>query len=539
VNRTRFIGRAAFLGVLITPLGLYVTAGPAEAATTTYYVSPSGSDDNAGTSPGSPLRTLQKAADRTLPGDTVSIMGGTYNEAAEGRSLLLITRSGTAAQPITYQAYPGSKPVLHPVTSWDGINVVGASYIKVTGLEIAGNAPRLTLDAAEHHALSDDARYNTNCLTVRRDKQGGPIPHDVEITGNDFHGCPGGGISAIDADGVTIRDNRVHENSWFTHYATSGISVLRALDASPGDRQSYKIRITGNTVYGNQTKVKWSQCDCYSDGNGIIIDTNKEKPAGTGDDYQGRTLVADNVVFDNGGSGIHAFKSQHVDIVNNTAYENSASPHLKYANVFGAQSRDVRILNNIAVARPGLPVNSNSQNQDVTYDYNLYFNGTAPQTTGPHDLVADPKFLNPTTDPTAADFRLRPGSPALDTGTPFAAVPRDITGATRTPGQAYDRGAYASTAAGTTTETPSESASGPGPRPAASTTATAAGTNLGAGAVPGVSSSPAPNAEGLLAQTGFTPAPVIGAAAALAAGIAVLVVFRRRWPTGRHGRARR
>ncbi|MFF3595199.1 right-handed parallel beta-helix repeat-containing protein [Kitasatospora indigofera] len=452
-------------------------------------------------------------------------------------------RCEIATQPITYQAHPGSKPVLRPVTSWDGINIVGASYIKVTGLEIAGNAPRLALDAAEHHALSDDALYNTNCLTVRRDKPGGPIPHDVEIAGNDFHGCPGGGISAIDADGVTIRDNRVHDNSWYAHYATSGISVLRALDASPGDPQTYKIRITGNTVYGNQTKVKWSQCDCYSDGNGIIVDTNKEKPAGTGDDYQGRTLVADNVVFDNGGSGIHAFKSQHVDIVNNTAYQNSASPHLKYGNVFGAYSRDVRILNNIAVARPGLPVNSNSQNQDVTYDYNLYFAGTAPRTTGPHDLVADPKFLNPTTDPSAADFRLRPGSPALGTGTPFAAVPRDVTGAARTPGQAYDRGAYASSAAGTTAATPagptSGSASAPVPKPAASTTTPPAGANSGTEALPGVSPSPTPSAEGFLAQTGFTPAPVIGAAAALAGGIAVLVVFRRRRPAGSHGRTRR
>ncbi|MFE3113844.1 choice-of-anchor Q domain-containing protein [Kitasatospora indigofera] len=230
------------------------------------------------------------------------------------------------------------------------------------------------------------------------------------------------------------------------------------------------------------------------------------------------------------GSGIHAFKSQHVDIVNNTAYQNSASPHLKYGNVFGAYSRDVRILNNIAVARPGLPVNSNSQNQDVTYDYNLY-------------LVADPKFLNPTTDPSAADFRLRPGSPALATGTPFAAVPRDVTGAARTPGQAYDRGAYASSTAGTTTATPSGptsgSASAPVPKPAASTTTTPAGANSGTEALPGVSPSPTPSAEGFLAQTGFTPAPAIGAAAALAGGIAVLVVFRRRRPAGSHGRTRR
>lgn len=154
--------------------------------------------------------------------------------------------------------------------------------------------------------------------------------------------------------------------------------------------------------------------------------------------------------------------------------------------------------------------------------------------------MADPKLLNPTTDPATADFRPRPGSPALGTGTPFAAVPRDITGATRTPGQAYDRGAYASTAAaGAIAETPSGSASGPAPKAAASTTTTPAGTNRDARAVPGIPSSPTPNAESLLAQTGFTPAPLIGAAATLAGGIAVLVIFRRRRPAASHGRSRR
>ncbi|MFD7986875.1 hypothetical protein ACFV4M_26325, partial [Kitasatospora indigofera] len=131
----------------------------------------------------------------------------------------------------------------------------------------------------------------------------------------------------------------------------------------------------------------------------------------------------------------------------------------------------------------------------------------------------------------------------LGTGTPFAAVPRDVTGAARTPGQAYDRGAYASSTAGTTAATPSGptsgSASAPVPKPAASTTTPPAGANSGTEALPGVSPSPTPSAEGFLAQTGFTPAPVIGAAAALAGGIAVLVVFRRRRPAGSHGRTRR
>ncbi|MEV0845568.1 DUF1565 domain-containing protein [Streptomyces sp. NPDC049954] len=549
MNRTHPLRPFLALGVLAAPLGLFA-AGPAQAASTTYYVSPSGSDTNSGTSESAPLKTLQKAADRTKPGDTVSIMGGTYTESAPGRDILVIKRSGTAGQPITYRAHPGSKPVIHPVNSWNGVNVAGASHIVISGLEIAGDSSRISLADAERNAGRDDPRYNTNCLNIHRDGDSGPAPHDVLVTGNEVHHCPGAGISAIDADEVTVDHNKVHDTSWYTHYATSGISFLRALDASPGDPQKYKMRITGNVVYGNETKVKWGNCGCYSDGNGIIVDTNQNKPEGTGADYQGRTLVANNVTFDNGGSGIHSFKSQHVDIVNNTAYYNSRSPHLDYGNIYAAYSRDVRLLNNVSSVRPGEPTNSNGKNEDVTYDYNVYFGGKTPEVKGPHDLVADPRLVHPTTDPAAADFRPGANSPALGSGTPFPAVPQDITGRDRDSAQGWDRGAYAKGA------TAQAGTPGAGSAPAASAAPGAAGTT---GAKPqgrpsaqgetaarsaqdGTPSpatpapaTPAPGAHDSLASTGFDAAPALTGVAALAAG-AGLLLWRRRKPGG-HARS--
>jgi parallel beta-helix repeat protein len=66
------------------------------------YVAPSGSDDNPGTSPGSPLRTIQKAADLAQAGDLVSIAAGVYRETVS------VPRSGTAAQPIVFRGAPGA-----------------------------------------------------------------------------------------------------------------------------------------------------------------------------------------------------------------------------------------------------------------------------------------------------------------------------------------------------------------------------------------------------------------------------------------------
>ncbi|MBO9610275.1 MAG: hypothetical protein J7639_30225, partial [Paenibacillaceae bacterium] len=83
---------------------------------TVYYVAPNGSD----TAPGTlkkPFRTIQRAADQALSGDTVYIRAGTYYETVTP------PRSGTAQQPIVYASYPGEKVTisgLEPIrSSWE------------------------------------------------------------------------------------------------------------------------------------------------------------------------------------------------------------------------------------------------------------------------------------------------------------------------------------------------------------------------------------------------------------------------------------
>ncbi|MFI7287880.1 right-handed parallel beta-helix repeat-containing protein [Streptomyces anulatus] len=450
MKRTSTLAVTAALLASSAPLGLLTMgAGTAQAAGRTYFVSPSGNDSNPGTSAGSPFRTLQKAADNAGPGDTVSIMNGTYSERSKGSNVLTVKRSGRPGAPITFTAHPGHNPVIHPVNAWNGISVHGASYITIKNLEVKGNSGALTLAGAERDAKKSDPTYNTNCIWAEPSKATGAKPHHIDIVGNTVSHCPGLGIGSRGADYMTIDRNRVYATSWYTVYATSGISILAAHDIDRGNPREYKIRITNNTVHDNETRVKWERCRCYSDGNGIIIDTlkGKSKAGESGPDYQGRVLVANNLSYNNGGSGIHSYKSQHVDIVNNTAYKNGRSPRMEsYANIFAHDSTDVRLLNNIAYGRPGQATNSKSRNVDVTYDYNIYFGGKAPEVKGPNDIVSDPKLTNPGTG-AEADFRLSKGSPAIGSGTPFAAVTTDLTEAPRS-GGAPDRGAYSFTTEG-------------------------------------------------------------------------------------------
>ncbi|SCC91330.1 hypothetical protein THIX_10371 [Thiomonas sp. X19] len=73
----------------------------------TYYVSPTGSDGNNGTSMATAFATPQHAADIVQAGDTVLIAAGTYH----GTLNLINGASGVAGKPITFGSY-GNGPVI-------------------------------------------------------------------------------------------------------------------------------------------------------------------------------------------------------------------------------------------------------------------------------------------------------------------------------------------------------------------------------------------------------------------------------------------
>ncbi|WP_395139004.1 hypothetical protein [Armatimonas sp.] len=159
------------------------------------------------------------------------------------------------------------------------------------------------------------------------------------------------------------------------------------------------------------------ESDARTNGNALSVlgrfETNKAH----------HVRIADNLIeLCNGGSGIHAFKSHQVDIIHNTAYYNGASPELNWGQIFVQVTDDIRIVNNILVSRPNQPINSvgpdggDQKSTRIVRAHNLYFGGLAPKLTGEGDLLADPQFVNPSTDPTVANFQLKPTSPARKSG---------------------------------------------------------------------------------------------------------------------------
>lgn len=425
------------------PPGPGATASPTPPpAGRTLYVSPSGSDGNDGLSEAKPFATLQKAADSTRPGDTVYVMTGVWSNANKGYFALLdITISGEPGRPIRYMAMPGHRPRIH-FDCYVGIRVSGASYIEISGFEIQGDKAGLTLADAERLQSENLAELDNDGISVgppgSHSSPRPPYPTHVTIQGNHVHHCSGAGIGVYLSDYVTIQGNAIHSNAWYSPWAKSGISIGWGWNSDTAT--TTKNFVLGNALYDNEALIPWRAIKDYSDGNGLIVDSmnNHDKPAYQ--PYTGRTLVANNLSYSNGGSGIHAFKSDHVDIVNNTAYMNSRSPHLEYGSIFAGDCKDVRLYNNVAVARAGEPVNASWNNEAVVYDFNVWFGGKPPVAAGAHDIVADPLFVNAAE--AGGTYRLKPGSPGLDTGTAELAPKVDIEGRARPAGSAVDRGAY-------------------------------------------------------------------------------------------------
>jgi parallel beta-helix repeat protein len=378
----------------------------------------------------------------------VLVMDGVYTSDGSVNPLT-ITAVGRSDAWITFAAAPGQHPVIQiPRGSGAtaGIYLPGAAYVIIDGFEVVGQNQSITAQEAAPNDGSQ-AVLNENCIYI--DGMGfqdfhPPVPHDIVVRNSTVHDCSAGGIEVNVADAVTIEHNRVYNTSWWTVFGTSGIGLWHVTDV-PGSttKNGYKNFITANLVYGNRNNLAWKDGTPPGiyDGNAIIVDDARhtQKAGGIHDvrgvPYTGRTYIANNIVHDNGGRGIHIYSSDHVDVVNNTAYNDllSSSEHITWGELDAFQCSDVNLLNNVAINRVGKDVNV--ADSGTRYDYNVWDAARVP-VKGDHDMVGSANL----SDPANANFAPLSNSPALRTGVSAMAPADDFFGNPR-PAGAIDRGA--------------------------------------------------------------------------------------------------
>ena len=151
-NRLAF--KALLQGVTLACLVVCATVGVSASAETPGVVSTPGCvwhvspRELAGVPPADQLRTISEAAVKAGPGDTVLIHDGVYREC------VTVTASGTAENPITFEAVPGENVV---VTGAD--RLAGLRKEKAAGHVFSAPWPHEFIGWNKSHAHPDDARH--------------------------------------------------------------------------------------------------------------------------------------------------------------------------------------------------------------------------------------------------------------------------------------------------------------------------------------------------------------------------------------------
>ncbi|MBD2212802.1 right-handed parallel beta-helix repeat-containing protein [Nostoc linckia FACHB-104] len=376
----------------------------------TYFVSGTGNDNNNGLKESSAFRTLGKAAYVLQPGDTIYVMNGTYTHGNPYQAVMYIeNKKGTASKPITIKAYPGHRPFVK-VNNYTGIQIVNSSYITVEGFKLEGNNDNITLQ----YALQQKDNLN-NPHTSNNGIQITQYSHHIIVRNNQIAKFGGAGISSIKGDYLTFENNVLFQNCLYTPWGANTLGMMYSWN-SDNNTSQYKMIIRGNIVYQNKSLVPWKEAGKVTEGHGIMMDDNlNTQKNSTHQPYRGKTLIANNISYNNGGAGIMIYSSANVDVVNNTTYQNAQSPdHVKAGEISVLDADQVKVFNNIMYSRKDGNANQVYNAKNTQFDYNVIYNSSKFTSSLTHNIIGKNPLLS---DPSKGNFTLRSGSSAIDTGT--------------------------------------------------------------------------------------------------------------------------
>jgi len=376
----------------------------------TYYVATTGNNGNPGTED-RPWRTIGKAVNTMVAGDTTYVRGGTYNTETDIR----FRRSGTAAAPIKLLNYPGESPVIdwmtqqvtHTVWVYHGSGQnVAIGYITIEGFEIKNGWVGIKFQSMHNSVIRRNWVHDNKTQGIL----GGGGHHNIFdrniISHNgDFAACNAGGPCNL-------------QHGLYLH--------------------GRAFTITNNLIYDNLSY------GIVHNGSPSSVYSSSKHPSAA---FAGAAdwIIANNTIAYNkyrAGIVVWGTLTTNARIENNIFYENSVN-HSGFAqgiHFASSTSTGITIRNNLAYATStGSTVFlSSGANEWVHYTQS-----------GNLVNISNPGFINaPATLPASPNFALTSRSPAIDAALPLASVKIDFNGTPRPQGRAPDIGAYEYTAGG-------------------------------------------------------------------------------------------
>ncbi len=445
------------------------------------HVALDGSDDTGNGTSENPFATIDYASQFALPGDTVFVHEGTYRNPGFGdgdiwkkTSLGNIKCNGTPDEWITFMPYPGDTVLLE--TDAKGLYIKG-SYIIWEGFEMKGPGDQITMEEAVNawglykdslgvvhdlaqelgidyndpnlwgqyiekpvlNNISKPAYYNSALLVALK-------THHVVIGNNKLHDATASALRNQGGDYIIFKNNTVWSSTYWTSTGVGALTVAEVTVRPEGDTfEGVKNKIESNIVFNNANKlVSWNPHKDFihwviDEGSGIFLTRNN-------DTYDhGYILIADNLSYFNGASGIIVHKTDRVIVEHNTCYHNGTTNGESKAGGIGMNSTvDVTIRNNIswASADKSALYKQGGELINLIVEGNLLFNENGEQSliSGIPDegyIEANPLLV----DPDNGNLKLNGSSPAINNGVTGIYVTYDITGYPRNDGHP-DIGAY-------------------------------------------------------------------------------------------------
>ncbi len=382
-----------------------------------------GNDVNPGTET-LPWKTIQKAANTLIAGDTVYIKAGTYTPSQK----IDLINSGTAENFISFMAYPGDEHLVIidgsniPLTGWYGVFTVSSKeYIRVSGIKI----------------------INSSYAGIFVENSSG-----IMIDNNYTDKTHSSGISVWDSRNITVNNNIVRRACW----PSDGIQECISIANTDSVLVSNNIVYDGGSIgFGGGGEGIDLKDGCQ---NGIVYNNTVHDVASVGiyiDAYetgQSNIQVLKNTVYNISGVGVAVASEeggalQDVIVSKNTVYNCddralvihwTNKPDYVIKNIYvhhntfydngegldiGAhsQSGNINIYNNI-FSRNSIYQMQNSStdlNPSEIHLKNNLFDGENPDWAlrGDDYISAEPGFV----DVQSGDFRLNDASPAIDQGT--------------------------------------------------------------------------------------------------------------------------
>ncbi len=343
---------STLLGATIVTACMGTANGDADGAQQTYYVSPSGSDAAAGTSPATAWRTLHKASSVPLPpGSKILLQGG---RRFTGSLIVGDWDTGTPTAPITIGTYGGGPATLF-TPSGDGIFVHDTGGVDIENINLIGTPGPGDGDGINiYNDLPADHRLNHVDITnvdatgfiigiAVSGRNNGAGFADVRITNSSVHGNINAGLATF---GPPF-------NPQAPTYANSNVVVSHVVAMDNLGNPLDKTQNTGNGIVLGSVQgatVNWSVA-AKNGGEGASV----QGPAGiwtydsTEVDIEHDLSYATKTKDQSDGNGFGLDQNtSHSTIQYNLSYGNDGSGFLIYSSLGNGAERYNTVRDNIS-----------------------------------------------------------------------------------------------------------------------------------------------------------------------------------------------